>query len=166
MATLEPISQRNVWAFKAVRLQALQDSPTAFGSTYARESQFPDEEWMKRAANMNGERRVGFLAMDNGAPCAIIGAFLDQPEPDIAQIVSMWVAPAYRRSGVGSALIAAVNSWSQTRNARTLRLMVTSSNHSAIEFYKRCGFTMTGKTEPYPNDPSLIEYEMAQPVSA
>jgi ribosomal protein S18 acetylase RimI-like enzyme len=38
--------------------------------------------------------------------------------------------------------------------------MVVCVNETAISFYKRMGFVMTGRTEPYPNDPALIEYEM------
>ena len=166
MATIDPINERNVSAFKAARLQALRDSPTAFGSTYVRESQFDDAEWRKRTAYMSGDRGVGFLAMDNNTPCGIIGAFADEDDPGIAQIVSMWVAPTQRRSGLGTALINAVRSWAHARGVRTLRLMVTSCNHAAMKFYTRNGFTMTGKTGPYPNDPSIIEHEMAQSVPA
>jgi ribosomal protein S18 acetylase RimI-like enzyme len=161
MTTIEPIDERNGWAFKIVRLRALQDSPLAFGSTYAREAQFDDAEWRKRTAYLSGERGIGFLAMDKNAPCGIIGALPDQDGPGTAQIVSMWVAPTHRRSGLGTALIDAVRSWSQTRGIRTLRLMVTSRNYVAMEFYRRNGFTMTGKTGPYPNDASIIEHEMA-----
>lgn len=165
MATLEPIDERNVWIFKAARLRALQDSPTAFGSTYARESQFDDAEWSKRTAYMSSEKGIGFLATENELPCGIIGAFLDQQEPDKAQIVSMWVAPEHRRRGIGTALIEAVRSWSRARGVRKLCLLVTNCNQAAVEFYKRNGFTMTGNTGPYPNDPSITEYEMAQSVS-
>jgi ribosomal protein S18 acetylase RimI-like enzyme len=42
--------------------------------------------------------------------------------------------------------------------------MVTCNNKAAIMFYQRLGFSLTGRTEPYPNDPALIEYEMSQPV--
>jgi ribosomal protein S18 acetylase RimI-like enzyme len=38
---------------------------------------------------------------------------------------------------------------------------VTSCNHGAIAFYERNGFSLTGNAEPYPHDPSLIEYEMS-----
>jgi GNAT superfamily N-acetyltransferase len=162
MARLEPIDERNVWVFKAARLRALQDAPTAFGSTFAREIQFSDAEWLRRAGNMSSERGVGFLAMENGIACGIIGAFLDEHEADKAQIVSMWVAPEFRRCGVGRALIGAIKVWARSHGARTLLLMVTSCNQTAIEFYKRCGFIMTGNTSPYPNDSSLLEYEMAQ----
>jgi ribosomal protein S18 acetylase RimI-like enzyme len=41
-----------------------------------------------------------------------------------------------------------------------LILTVTSVNHGAIRFYERLGFRKTGKTEPYPNDPAIFEYEM------
>src|SRR5579862_4627446 len=164
MPILEQISVNNVQAFKKVRLQALQDLPSAFGSTYARESAFSDSEWMTRAANMNGEKKIGYLAMDDDIPCGIVGGFTDEDDPSKAQVISMWVAPAYRRAGVGRALIAAIRGWARNRGMRTLQLMVTSCNHDAIEFYQRNGFSMTGRTEPYPNDPSLIEYEMSGPV--
>jgi len=38
---------------------------------------------------MNGERGAGFLAMDGGSPCGIVGSFLDQNYPTRAWIVSM-----------------------------------------------------------------------------
>jgi len=164
MPFLEQISTNNILAFKTVRLQALQDSPAAFGSTYARESQFLDAEWLRRAANMNGEKGIGYLAVDDESPCGIVGAFRDEHDSFSANVVSMWVAPAHRRTGVGSFLISAVQTWTRICGVRTLRLMVTSNNSAAIEFYKRMGFSMTGNTEPYPNDPTVIEYEMSQLV--
>src|SRR5271170_1692668 len=113
---------------------------------------------------MNGEKRMGYLAMDDESPCGIIGAYLDENDSLSANVISMWVAPAHRRTGVGSSLIAAIQTWASNCGVRALRLMVTSNNRTAIEFYERMGFSMTGKTEPYPNDPSLIEYEMSQIV--
>jgi ribosomal protein S18 acetylase RimI-like enzyme len=42
--------------------------------------------------------------------------------------------------------------------------MVTSVNDSAIRFYERLGFARTGRSEPYPNDPSITEYEMSRAI--
>lgn len=165
MPILEQINTNNVLAFKTARLSALQDSPTAFGSTYSREAAFSHAEWRHRAANMNGEKRIGYLAIDSGAPCGIAAGFLDEHNPARAQLVSMWVAPAHRRTGTGSLLVAAVQAWARSRAVHELRLMVTSSNQGAIAFYERQGFSLTGTTEPYPNDPSLIEYEMSLVLS-
>jgi len=41
-----------------------------------------------------------------------------------------------------------------------MRLMVTSNNAPAISFYLQLGFACTGRSEPYPNDASLVELEM------
>ena len=164
MPSIEQISTNNFLAFKTTRLWALKDSPESFGSTFAREAALSDAEWETRAANMNGEAKIGYLAMDDGMPCGIAAGFLDEKDPTRAQLVSMWVAPAYRRTGIGSLLIAAIQAWARRREVRRLELMVTSCNQGAIEFYQRNGFSMTGRTEPYPNDPLLIEYEMAAPI--
>jgi len=164
LINLQPITPASASAFRTVRLQALQDSPGAFSSTYARESQFSDDEWNQRVANWNGEHGVGYLAIDGETYCGIAGSILDARDPATAQLISMWVAPGQRRSRVGEALVGAVFAWAKGRSARTLRLMVTSNNRTAIEFYTRLGFTMTGKTGPYPNDPAVFEYEMEMPI--
>jgi GNAT superfamily N-acetyltransferase len=157
---LEPVSAENIQIFKRVRLRALEESPSAFGSTHAREVQFDEEEWTKRALRWNGERGIGYLAVDNGDGCGIAGALLDPADESRADLVSMWTAPTHRRLGVGKLLVEAVMSWARQRGIRTLQLMVVANNEAAIRFYLGLGFAMTGHTEPYPNDAALIEYEM------
>jgi ribosomal protein S18 acetylase RimI-like enzyme len=70
----------------------------------------------------------------------------------------------YRKRGVGRLFVNEVLKWARGRKARVLLLMVTSINEPAIRFYERLGFTRTGRTQPYPNDPAVIEYEMSRPV--
>ena len=164
MILIEPIAVPNVTVFKEVRLRALQDTPSAFGSTYARESQFTDAEWIDRAIRWNGEKGIGFLAIDDGVACGIAGSFLDENDAMRAQLISMWTAPSHRRQGVGRLLVDEVAAWARLRGAQTLQLMVTSVNEPAMRFYERLGFTRTGRTEPYPNDPAVIEYEMARAI--
>ena len=72
----------------------------------------------------------------------------------------MWVASTHRRKGIGRMLVDAVVVWARSQNAQGLWLLVTSDNHTAINFYQRLGFSLTGKTERYRNDPSLLNYEM------
>jgi ribosomal protein S18 acetylase RimI-like enzyme len=98
--------------------------------------------------------------MDEDTACGIAGSFLDQNEATRAHLISMWTAPSHRQRGIGRLLVNAVLNWARGRNVRVLELMVTSNNESAIRFYERLGFTRTGRTEPYPNDPAVIEYEM------
>jgi ribosomal protein S18 acetylase RimI-like enzyme len=165
LIAIQPITQRNAFVFKTARLRALQDAPHAFGATYARESQFSDSEWLARIERMNGERGCGFLAMDGETACGSVGSFLDQDDATRAHLISMWTAPAYRQHGVGRLLVNAVADWAHLRNARTLVLMVTSVNETGMRFYERLGFARTGRTEPYPNDPAVIEYEMSRSLS-
>lgn len=164
LITIEPITPQNVCLFKQVRFRALQDAPHAFGATYAKESQFDDAEWLRRVERMNGEKGMGFLAMDGDAACGIVGALLDANNTTRAQLVSMWTAPTHRQRGIGRLLVNEILKWARLRNARTLLLMVTSNNEPAIRFYEKLGFARTGRTEPYPNDPAVIEYEMSLPI--
>jgi len=165
MITIVPITPQNVFTFKAVRLRALQDTPHAFGATYANESQLTDAEWIQRTERWSGEKGIGFLAIDGDAACGIAGSFLEQDDATRAKLISMWTAPTHRRRGVGQLLVNEVLNWARSRNARTLLLMVTSHNEPAIRFYEHLGFTRTGRTQPYPNDPAVLEYEMFRPIS-
>jgi ribosomal protein S18 acetylase RimI-like enzyme len=164
LISIEPVTTLNVYIFKDVRLRALRDSPYAFGSTYAKESQFPDSEWLARVERMNGQRGIGFLAMNGATARGLIGSFLDENDPSRAHVISMWTAPTHRQEGIDRQLMNEVLSWAHQRGARAVVLMVTSNNEPAIRFYQRLGFTKTGRTEPYPNDPAVVEYEMSRAV--
>lgn len=160
LITVQRITTENISLFKLVRLHALEESPSAFGSTYRREKAFSESEWLARVARWNGEKGVGFLAMEGDTACGIAGALVEPQDQNRAQLVSMWTAPAHRKQGVGRLLVNAVVDWAKIRRIETLLLMVTSRNDRAIGFYERMGFARTGRTEPYPNDPAVVEYEM------
>lgn len=164
MLTLAPITAGNLQAFKTIRLRALLESPHAFGSTYAREAGFDEAEWLRRALRWNGDRGIGYLAMEGSAPCGIAGGSLDENNPAHAELLAMWSAPTHRNRGVGRLLVESVAAWARLRGAHALRLMVTSTNDGAIQFYTRLGFRMTGRTEPYPNNPDIFEFEMSKSI--
>jgi ribosomal protein S18 acetylase RimI-like enzyme len=164
MITLERISPGNVLVFKTVRLRALQEAPTAFGSTYARESQLTDEDWRQRSLRWTSDGNIGYLAFCGDQCCGLVACYTEQPDLGRGHVVSMWVDPDYRRAGVGHALIEALKTWAFSIDLLELHLHVTSVNAGAIRFYERLGFRRTGKTEPYPNDPTIVEYEMILPL--
>ena len=107
---------------------------------------------------------MGYLALSDGEYRGIAGCFLDEEEPIKATLVAMWVAPEQRRTGLGRLLVEAIEVWASERGARSLQLMVTSRNDAAMRFYQRLGFLPTGRTEPYPNDPELLEHEMEKAI--
>jgi ribosomal protein S18 acetylase RimI-like enzyme len=109
---------------------------------------------------------VFYIAMDEGAPCGMIAGKFDEIAPRRAWVLSMWVAAAHRRSGLGARLMDEVERWAQNLAICELYLHVTSNNSTARNFYEKCGFTRTGITQPYQNDPALFEYEMAKAIQS
>src|SRR5258707_13425889 len=103
--------------------------------------------------------------MDGDTACGLAASYLDPDDATRAHLVSMWTAPTHRQQGIGRLLVHEILGWARSRSARTLVLLVTSNNEAAMLFYRSLGFTRTGRTEPYPNDPALIEYEMSRPIT-
>ena len=165
MIAIKRVAPDTALVFRDVRLRALQESPIAFSSTYVKESQLPEQEWVRRATRWGSDAAAAmFLAFDGDRTCGIAGSLVDEGNAHRAHVISMWVDPAYRRAGVGKALIDAIVEWNTSIGVRETVLMVTSVNTGAIAFYERIGFTRTGLTGPYPNDPAIVEYEMALTV--
>jgi ribosomal protein S18 acetylase RimI-like enzyme len=144
-----------------IRLTALREAPSAFGSTYAREAAFTEERWRARFSS----RSVTYLAYladaagpaDHAEPAGIAGVLEEDGATDL---VSMWVRPSARGRRAGDALVAACAGWARARGYDELFLWVTESNASARRLYERCGFSATGERQPLPSDPSLIEIRM------
>lgn len=165
MVTIELVTCENALVFRDARLCALRDMPTAFAATYDVECRLSDAEWIRRASQWSGAQSKAYLAMDQGAACGIVGGFIDPQNEIRAQVVSMWVAPTHRRLGVGTLLVGAIADWARGEGAKLLRLLVTSNNHAAIQFYKRLGFAITARVGPYRNDPVLDDLEMIRAIS-
>lgn len=173
------------------RLAALADAPSAFGSSYAREARFTEEQWRDRFS----ERSVAFFAHDDSAdpgaasaslagtglastpastgpastpastgPASALPAGLAgvYVQGSEADLVSMWVHPSARGLGVGEALVAAAAAWAKASGYDKLFLWVTESNAPARRLYDRLGFTLTGESQPLPSDPSLPELRMSR----
>jgi ribosomal protein S18 acetylase RimI-like enzyme len=156
-----------------VRLAALAEAPSAFGSSYAREVAFTEEQWRGRIS----ERSVTFFAREEPAgtvpastvlagtvpagagPAGLAGVYV---EDGAANLVSMWVRPSARGLGAGKALVEAAAAWAKANDFGALFLWVTESNTSARRLYEGCGFTPTGKRQPLPSDPALTEIAMSR----
>jgi ribosomal protein S18 acetylase RimI-like enzyme len=172
-----------------VRLAALAESPSAFGSSYAREVAFTEEQWRGRISERSvtffaheatslapGVRIRGRTALTDslasslteepaGAasagkePAGLAGVYV---EDGAANLVSMWVRPAARGLGAGKALVEAAAAWAKANDFGTLFLWVTESNTSARRLYEGCGFTPTGQRQPLPSDPAIPEIAMSR----
>jgi ribosomal protein S18 acetylase RimI-like enzyme len=159
MVSVRTVADGDWELMRDVRLAALQDAPDAFGSTYAREAPFTEEQWRGRI----NARSVTFFAYVTGIgePAGLAGVY---EEDGAADLVSMWVRPAARGRGVGEALVDAAAGWARDRGQAALYLWVTESNEPARRLYERRGFTATGERQPLPSNPALTELRMRLPL--
>jgi ribosomal protein S18 acetylase RimI-like enzyme len=136
-----------------IRLRALQDTPWAYGSTYARELAYTPERWAWFAAQ---EDSVMYVAIDGDTGVGMAGGFV--PEPGTVMLWGMWVAADARRHGLGRALVKAVVGWAASSCADRVRLQVTDDERMApaAALYRALGFTPTGEREPLASDPALV----------
>jgi ribosomal protein S18 acetylase RimI-like enzyme len=144
---------------REIRLAALREAPDAFGSTFARESVFTEEQWRQRLTS----RAVTLFAQLDGnpEPMGLAGVY---EEDGAADLVSMWVRPAGRGQRIGGALVGAACEWAKAHGHDSIFLWVTESNAPARRLYERCGFTPTGIRQPLPSNPALPEIRLRRPL--
>jgi GNAT superfamily N-acetyltransferase len=167
MITIRRIRPDEGMRLRAIRMEALAESPSAFGSTLAETATRPPEYWERRAAdNAAGEGSVLFVAEGPDGWCGLAGAYLDEHDPGSTDLISMWVRLACRGRGLGERLVEAVVEWAGVRGLWQVALWVTANNAPAIALYERCGFRSTGGTQPLPWNPSLLEHQMVRELEA
>ncbi len=71
----------------------------------------------------------------------------------ISEIYNIAVDNSHARLGVGTSLMQEVVEWSRADGARKLMLEVRKSNHGAIGFYNRFGFSISGERLNYYSNP-------------
>jgi GNAT superfamily N-acetyltransferase len=146
---------------RATRLRALADSPSAFGSTLARESAFDEPEWRERV-----EHGTWFLARADGQPLGIAAGVPEGRAPDERHLVAMWVEPQRRGTTVAADLVGAVCRWARADGAVGVTLWVADGNPRARRFYERLGFRATGERQPLPRAPEMSRELMRRPLMA
>lgn len=149
--------------YRDIRLAALSSAPSAFGSTYAGEVDRSEEMWRERAGN-----RRGVLAFADGDAVVGIAVGYDDPEEPAGSrsLVSMFVTPAHRGTGLSTRLIDAVVAGAREDDVREVVLWVTDINTAARKRYEHSGFVATGHEQPLPSDPARTEFRMALDLSS
>jgi GNAT superfamily N-acetyltransferase len=160
LAAMEPIRVRRMgpddWrVWRDVRLAALEEAPSAFASSLARELAFGEEIWRGR---MSGPG-VHVMSFASQRPTGIAATFVPDSSP-APELVSMWVAPEWRSRQVGTALVREVLAWARENGYGEVRLWVVEGNPAAVRLYENTGFVLTGQSQPHPTDPEKIEVRM------
>ena len=131
--------------FRDVRLRSLADAPAAFGSRYDDWVSAPEERWRARLTDVP----LTVVARIDGETVGVASGMVD--DEDWAELISMWVDPSARGTGVAHELIGAVVEWA-AEQGRSLYLMVRSDNARAIRAYEKAGFVDRGVPDDWPAD--------------
>ena len=127
--------------YRTLRLHALQESPQAFGSSYADNAGQPDEFWIDRLRDAQAGRTPLLFAEAGNRLVGLIGAYFEPDEPDVANIITVFVAPDFRGRGLGNGLVDTILAEvRRCSDIRVARLTVNVSQSAAISAYHRAGF--------------------------
>jgi N-acetylglutamate synthase len=89
-------------------------------------------------AILTGPDRVGFATLYRGDQPVGIGRV--SVEGEWAGVTSVDVAPAARRQGIGSAVMAALLGWAEEQGASSTYLQVRAANPAALKLYDALGY--------------------------
>lgn len=144
---IRPLTAADVHPYKSLRDEALECAPESFSSDHAASVNRPASAYAPRfGAPASGHFFLGAFAPD-GPLLGCIGCereLLPQQRHS-ARLVSMMVAPAAQRRGIGQQLLAAsIEQAAQVAGLEQLTLSVTASNHHVVRLYESAGFRAWG----------------------
>jgi RimJ/RimL family protein N-acetyltransferase len=143
--TIRLATVSDMQAFIAMRLKALKDHPEAFGSDYEDALTRPEEFWQQRLTET--DHNAIYVAVSPEAELIAmtgISRYEGKKIQHNANIVSVYVDPAWRGLRLTEHLIAACVAWARQHDIRILRLSVAVTNTAAIRAYARSGFVVYG----------------------
>lgn len=139
---------------RALRLQALSDSPQSFSTTYERELARTTEDWRRWITP-----GVTFLLEAGGEPRGLVAGVRDKQDPAMVHLMAMWVHPDLRGTGAAGQLISSVKGWAAEVGATRVRLGIVEGNERARRCYERAGFRLTGGRD-LTGHRGIVEIEM------
>ena len=143
-------------AYRAIRLDMLQESPRSFGGTHAQAASFDEQLWKQRLAD-----NAVLLAVMGTVPAgSVMYSEFGMTDPGDCALFGMWVDPGFRRTGVGRALVDAVIAQARAAGKRRVVLHVVADNDSAADLYRRAGFVPNGHPVSHRNDDQVVEMEL------
>jgi ribosomal-protein-alanine N-acetyltransferase len=117
-------------------------SATAFDPTFR-------EAWSAQQLVRGLDDPGTFLLLARAADGELLGFALTRAVAGEAELLLCAVAPAWRRRGLASELVAAAVAESRARGARRLYLEVRENNVGARKLYERLGFLPVGTRPGY-----------------
>jgi ribosomal protein S18 acetylase RimI-like enzyme len=143
--------------FRDLRLEALQEDPLAFASSFEEEKNYSQEIWQYRMANM-------WFALVDNTIAGMIGLIRSENKASLhcGYIVSLWIKPEFQGQGIATSMLRSVQSMAISLGIKKISLEVTTSQVAAVGLYEKLGFKKIALLEEnlYKSGRFLDEYLM------
>lgn len=147
MIVIQMLEKNDLNRFFDLRLEALQNSPTSFLSSYKDEKGLGPEMYESILNQNEGNDNVIFGAIMQDNFIGIIGIYREQKSKinHKANIWGMYVKPSYRNKGIGKALLEKVLHHARNKmDCSLINISVEETNAAAKNLYESFGFTIWG----------------------
>lgn len=143
---IRDVTPDDILAFWELRLQALYDHPSAFGSDYEQSRQ-AGPTYAERGYFDGGINRLFAAFTATGELVAQAGTYAESGKRShIASVISVYTHPDHRGNGLASRLVqAAIDHLHGFIEITSIRISVNASNHVAIHTYEKLGFVAWGE---------------------
>ena len=142
---------------RAIRLEALADTPDAYGSTYEESALWSDAQWKNAAST-----RLYYLAERDGRVVGMVSGGYNDAYPGTRWLYGMYVTPSERGTGTSAQLVRTIGEWARSNGAAEVYLHVTTSLPRARAFYEKVGFKPDGESRLMDRDHTLTLITMVQ----
>ena len=150
--------------YRAVRLEALRESPDAFSSRYEEAIARSDQSWADQAdSSSTGSDRATFVILED-QPVGLAALYRDQSDSEVGELIQMWVSPEARGRSAAADLLLVIVGWAGSNRFSHVKAEVMKNNARALRFYEKFGFAVSAD-ESVHSTSSIILTNTAEQVS-
>jgi len=129
-------------SYRNLRLRALKEDAQAFGASYQKNFDYPEEEWKRRLQNaLDGNDRWLLFAKENNKLVGMIGAFLEEDNPNVAHLTGVFVPKEERGRGISNLLLIEIlKGISKNPQVTAVRSSISLTQKVSVMVHKKFGF--------------------------
>lgn len=150
---IRPAALADVDGYRALRLEALQNHPTAFGQSYEDIVTRPQSYWVER---LQPDPNLCMFFAEHEETLIGMTGIIRPGALKVRHSATIWgvyVNAAWRGQRVAESLIESCLDWARANGVVLVKLAVVTNNLPALRCYERCGF------KTYGAEPQAIFYD-------
>lgn len=123
--------------YKIIRLEALRTNPEMFGSNFAKESTYSQNDWTLLLEN---ESRAMFALYHDKILVGLSGVAIRKDDPTTAIFIASFIAPSHRGQGLSKLFYEARIKWARQKQCSIIKVSHRIGNTTSEAAIKGFGF--------------------------